>query len=202
MTTRNPRIAVIVGSTRDSRFGRKPADWVLAQAKARSDWEVELLDLKDFDLPLFNEKASNMWMPSEDPRAVAWQQKLATFDGFIIVTPEYNRSITGALKNALDQAYKEWIRKPMAAVGYGMTGAARAVEHLRTIAIELQMVPVRSGLHVLGADFLKVHPIGDNGEMTEIADHLKQPAEAMLADLDWWVRATMAARADEERKAA
>ena len=75
---------------------------------------------------------------------MAWQEKLATFDGFIFVTAEYNRSVPGSLKNALDQAYKEWIHKPAAVVAYGSTGGSRAAEHLRTIAIELQMVPVRS----------------------------------------------------------
>ena len=94
---------------------------------------MELVDLRDFDLPFFNEKASNLWMPSEDPKAVAWQQKLATFDGFIFVTAEYNRSITGALKNALDQAYKESIHKPAAVLAYGATGGTRAAEHLRGV---------------------------------------------------------------------
>jgi NAD(P)H-dependent FMN reductase len=109
-----PRIAVIIGSTRDARFGEKPARWIFELARQRPDWEVELLDLRDFDLPFFNEKATNLWVPSKDPKAVAWQRKLAGFDGFIFVTAEYNRSIPGALKNALDQAYKEWNRKPAA----------------------------------------------------------------------------------------
>ena len=110
--TQKPRIAVIIGSTRDTQFADKPAAWIFDLAKQRADWDVELVDLRDFDLPFFNEKASNLWVPSEDPKAVAWQEKLATFDGFIFVTAEYNRSITGALKNALDQAYKQWITSP------------------------------------------------------------------------------------------
>jgi len=197
-----PRIAVIIGSTRDTRFGPKPATWIFDLARTRRDWEVEMLDLRDFDLPFFNEKSSNLWVPSEDPRAVAWQKKLATFDGFIFVTAEYNRSITGALKNALDQAYKEWVHKPAAVVAYGSTGGARAAEHLRTIAIELQMVPVRSGVHIMGADLMKVHPMGENGPIAGIEDHILPSARAMLADLDWWVRATMAARAGAEDRAA
>lgn len=193
--TAKPRVAVIIGSTRDTRFADKPARWIFDLAARRPDWEVELVDLRDFDLPLFNERASNMWAPSADPRAVAWQRKLATFDAFIFVTAEYNRSITGALKNALDQAYKEWIRKPAAVVGYGATGAARAAEHLRTIAIELQMVPIRHGVHILGADFFKVHPIGQNAPMSEIEGNVLPSVNAMLDDLDWWTRATTAARA-------
>ena len=200
--TRKPRIAIIYGSTRESRFVEKPGSWLAEQAAKRDGWEVETLDLQDFDLPFFDEAASNLWMPSEDPKAVAWQEKLATFDAFIFVTAEYNRSITGALKNALDQAYKEWVRKPMAVFGYGATGGARAVEHLRTIAIELQMVPIRHGLHLLGADFFAVHPMGAGGEMASVEENLLPATEAMFDDLDWWTRATMSAKAEETAKAA
>ncbi len=201
MTTK-PRIAVIIGSTRDSRFADKPAAWIFDLASQRKDWEVELLDLRDFDLPLFNEVSSNLWAPTRDPHAIAWQQKLATFDGFIFVTAEYNRSVPGALKNALDQAYKEWVHKPAAVMAYGSTGGSRAAEHLRSIAIELQMVPVRSGVHIMGGDFMKVHPMGENGPISGIEDHIMPSARAMLADLDWWTRATMAARDESERAAA
>ena len=195
MPTR-PRVAIILGSTRDTRFGEKPASWIYDLARQRKDWEVELVDLRDFDLPLFNEQSSNLWAPSQDPRAVAWQQKLATFDAFVFVTPEYNRSVPAALKNALDQAYNEWVRKPAAIVGYGATGAPRAAEHLRTIAIELQMVPSRFGVHILGADFFKVHPMGQDAPIGEIEAHILPAANAMLDDLAWWTRATIAARSE------
>ncbi len=200
--TQKPRIAVIYGSTRDSRFVEKPGKWIAEKAGARSDWEVEILDLAEFDLPFFDEKASNMWMPSEDPKAVAWQNKLAEFDGYIFVTAEYNHSISGALKNAIDQAYKEWVRKPMAIVGYGGVGAARAAEHLRGIGVELQMVPIRSAVHIAGGEFLKVHPMGQNGEMSEIENVLQPSVDAMFSDLDWWTRATKAARAEDLAEAA
>src|SRR5690606_28821806 len=131
------KIAVIISSTRDARFGEKPAQWILDKAKERPELDVELVDLRDFDLPFFNEAASNLWMPSQDPKAVAWQNKISEFDGYIFVVAEYNRSITGALKNALDQAYVNWNKKPFGVVGYGTVGAARAVEHLRTIGTEL-----------------------------------------------------------------
>ena len=190
-----PRIAVIIGSTRKTSFADKPAQWILGLAQARGDWEVELVDVRDFDLPLFNEMASNAWMPSADPRAVAWQQKIASFDGFIFVVAEYNRSITGALKNALDQSYVDWNRKAFGVVGYGALGAARAVEHLRTIGIELQMASTRAGVHISGGDFFAVHPLGQqNKPMSAIEASIGGSAQAMLADLDWWTRATMAAR--------
>ncbi len=192
MTT--PKIAIIIGSTRDSRFGEKPAKWLLERAQKRDDFEVELVDLADFDLPFFNEKASNAWMPSEDPKAVAWQEKIAEFDGYIFVTAEYNHSITGALKNALDQAYKEWVHKPMGALGYGGVGAARAVEHLRAIGVELQMVPVRNAVHIAAGSFMKVHPMGENAEISTIEDAIGGSADALFDDMAWWANATKAAR--------
>ncbi|MGY6696582.1 MAG: NADPH-dependent FMN reductase [Roseinatronobacter sp.] len=190
-----PRIAVIVGTTRDSRFGDVPADWIVSRAKARDDWEVEKVDLKAFDLPLFNEVASNAWVPSEDPAARKWQETIARFDGFIFVTPEYNRSITGALKNALDQAYVEWNRKAFGIVSYGSVGGTRAAEHLRTIGIELQMVSTRSAVHIGGGDFFSVHPLGGDPKPIEsIEGSIGASADSMLEELDWWTRATMAAR--------
>lgn len=193
MTTK-PKIALIIGSTRPTRFADKPAQWMLKQAQARDDMTVELVDLRDFDLPLFAEMASNAYMPSQDAHAVAWQKKLAEFDGYIFVVAEYNRSVTGALKNALDQAYVEWAHKPMAAIGYGGLGGARAVEHLRTIAVELQMVPVRNAVHIGGGDFYKVHPMGANAAIEEIEGSLLPAAKATLDDVVWWAKATMAAR--------
>ena len=194
--TQKPRIAVIIGSTRDSRFGHVPAQWILEQAQARGDWDVELVDIRDFDLPLFNEMASNAWMPSSDERAVAWQKKVASFDGYIFVTPEYNRSITGALKNALDQSYVDWNHKAFGIVSDSSVGGTRAAEHLRTIGIELQMVSTRGAVHIGGTDFFTVHPLGGNPQpISAIEGSIGPSAKAMLDDLDWWTRATMAARA-------
>jgi len=191
-----PKIALIIGSTRKTRFADIPAQWMLTQAQARSDMTVELVDLRDFDLPLFDEMASNAWMPSSDPRAVAWQNKLAEFDGYIFVVAEYNRSITGALKNALDQAYVEWTHKPFTAMAYGSVGGTRALEHLRTIGVELQMVPTRNAVHLGMGDFFKVHPgMGGSGNMADVEANLLPAAKASLDDLVWWANATMAAKA-------
>jgi NAD(P)H-dependent FMN reductase len=193
--TAKPKIALIIGSTRKTRFADKPAAWMLKQAQARDDMDVELVDLRDFDLPLFDEAASNLWMPSSDPRAVAWQNKLAEFDGYIFVVAEYNRSVTGALKNAMDQAYKEWGHKPMSAIAYGSVGGTRALEHLRLIAVELQMVPTRNAVHIGMGDFFKVHPMGGNAAIEEIEANILPAAKSTLDDIVWWARATMAARA-------
>lgn len=191
---KKPKIAIIIGSTRKARFADKPAGWLLEQVRKREDMEFELVDLRDFDLPLFDETASNLWMPSQDPRAVAWQEKVAEYDGYIFVTAEYNHSITGALKNALDQAYNEWNRKPAAAMGYGGVGAARAIEHLRGIAVELQMVPLRNAVHLGGGEFMKVSPLGGNGDMAEVDAVLQPSLNVMLDELSWWTYATKQAR--------
>jgi NAD(P)H-dependent FMN reductase len=191
-----PHIAIIVGSTRKTRFADIPAQWIKAEAEARGDMTVEIVDLRDAALPFFDEVASNAWAPSQDPAAVAWQQKIAGFDGYIFVVAEYNRSITGALKNALDQSYVDWAKKPMGVVGYGSMGASTAVSHLRVIGVELQMVPVRNAVLIGGGDFWKVHPgFGGSGNLTDIEGSIKPSAKALLDDMAWWAKATMAARA-------
>jgi NAD(P)H-dependent FMN reductase len=116
---------------------------------------------------------------------------VAEFDGYIFVTAEYNRSITAALKNALDFSYPEWNRKPAAVVAYGAVGGARAAEHLRTIAVELQMAPTRTGVHIQGADFMATWREGKN--LTELT-HLEPNVKSMLDELVWWANALKAAR--------
>ena len=180
------KVAIIVGTTRASRFGHKPAQWVHDIAAQRDDIETEIVDLRDFPMPFFDEVASNAWVPSQNPVAQRWQKKVAEFDGYIFVTAEYNRSIPAALNNALDQAYTEWNRKPAACVGYGVVGAARAVEHLRTICVELQMAPTRTGVHVQGADFYAVH----QGKTTlDALEYLTPNVQQMLDELVWWTNA-------------
>jgi NAD(P)H-dependent FMN reductase len=186
------KIAVIIGSTRDTRFGDKPAKWIFDLASQREELDVELVDLKTFDLPLFNEVSSNAWAPSADPRAVAWQKKIAEFDGYIVIAAEYNRSITGALKNAFDQAYVEWNKKAIGFVGYGSVGGARAIEHARNIAVELQMVPVRSAVHIGGGDFMPI--LYGQKTLADIEANILPSAKDMLDQLTWWTAAAKAAR--------
>lgn len=191
-----PKIAIIVSSTRKVRFADLPTQWILAQAKARGDMDVEVVDLRDYPMPFFDEMASNAWVPTQDPVALKWQKKLAEFDGYIFVVAEYNRSITGALKNALDQAYVEWAKKPFGAIAYGSMGGTSALAHLRMIGVELQMVPVRNTVHIGGGDLMKVHPgFGGSANLADIEAHLLPSAKAMLDDVAWWAKATMAAKA-------
>ncbi|HEY1012982.1 MAG TPA: NAD(P)H-dependent oxidoreductase [Herpetosiphonaceae bacterium] len=187
-----PKIAVIISSTRETRFGDKPAQWILDIAAQRSDLSAELVDLRDFPLPFFDEVASNTYVPSKNEVAQRWQKKVAEYDGYLFVTAEYNHSITAALKNALDYAGPEWNRKPIAAVGYGGVGGARAVEHLRLIAVELHMASVRTAVHIGGADFLAVW---QQGKTFADLPHLVPTATAMLDELVWWANALKAARA-------
>ena len=192
-----PHIAIVIGSTRPTRFADKPAQWMLKQAQLRGDIEVELVDLRDHPLPFFDEMATNMWMPSQNAEAVRWQETVGRFDGYIFVVAEYNHSITGVLKNALDQAYKEWNRKPFTAIGYGGTGGARAVEHLRSIGVELQMVSTHAAVHIGGGDFLTVFPMGGNKPIEDIEANLLPSAKTALDELVWWAKATMAAKVAE-----
>lgn len=191
----NPKIAIIVSSTRKVRFADIPAKWIEAQAKARGDLDVEVVDLRDHPMPFFDEMASNAWVPTQDPAAQKWQKKIAEFDGYIFVLAEYNRSITGVLKNALDQAYVEWARKPMGAISYGSMGGANALGHLQNIAVELQMVPVRNNVRIGGSDFFRVHPgFGGSGNLADIEGVIAPSAKALLDDVAWWAKATKAAR--------
>lgn len=194
--TAKPKIALIIGSTRVARFADVPAQWMLKQAQGREDLDVELLDLRDFNLPFFDEVASSAWVPSQSQEAAHWQETLARFDGFIFVVAEYNHSLTGALKNALDHAYKEWSHKPFTAIGYGGVGAARAIEHLRLIGIEMHMVSTHAAVHIGGSDFFTIFPAAGNQPIETIEQNLIPSATTALDELVWWAKATMAARAE------
>ena len=190
-----PRIAVILSSTRPTRFADIPAQWILKKAQERDDMTAELVDLRDFPMPFFAEVASNAWAPTQDPVAQKWQRKVAEFDGYIFVVAEYNRSVTAALKNALDQAYVEWAKKPAGAVAYGSMGGANVLGHLQNIAVELQMVPTRNNVRIGGSDFFRVQPgFGGSGNLADIEAVIAPSAKAMLDDVLWWAKATMAAR--------
>src|SRR5260221_5923047 len=154
------KIAIVISTTRAARFGHKAARWVADIAAARSDIDTEVVDLRDLPMPFFDEVASNAWAPSQNPVAQQWQKKVAEFNGYIFVTAEYNHGVPAVLKNALDYAYPEWNKKAAGFVGYGSVGGARAVEHLRLIAAELQLATIRTGVYIQGADFMAVWPGG------------------------------------------
>jgi NAD(P)H-dependent FMN reductase len=137
------RIGIILGSTRPNRNGEQVARWVYDVASRRSDAEFELVDLRDYPLPHLDEPLPPAMGQYQNEHTRQWADKIASFDGFVIVTPEYNHSTSGVLKNAIDYLYAEWNNKAVGFVSYGSVGGARAVEHLRLVAGELQMADVR-----------------------------------------------------------
>lgn len=187
----NPKIAVILGTTREARLADKPAKWLMDIAAKHASMDFELLDLRDYPMPFFDEVASNAYVPSTNPVAQQWQKKIAEFDGYIFLTGEYNNSVPAVLKNALDYAYPEWGRKPVAMMGYGSAGGVRSVQHLREIAVELQMAPIRHGVYIMGGDFMGLM-MGEK-DMSAF-DYLIPMAEEMLNQLEWWATTLKAAR--------
>ena len=137
------KIGIILGSTRPNRNGEQVARWVYEVASRREDAEYELVDLRDYPLPHLDEPVSPSFGQYQHDHTREWAAKIASFDGFVMVTPEYNHSTSGVLKNAIDYLYAEWHNKAVGFVSYGGVGGARAAEHLRLIAGELQMADVR-----------------------------------------------------------
>jgi NAD(P)H-dependent FMN reductase len=137
------RIGIILGSTRPNRNGEQVAKWVLELASGRDDAEFELVDLRDYPLPHLDEPLPPSLGQYANDHTKQWAAKIASFDGFVIVTPEYNHGTSGVLKNAIDFLYAEWNNKAVGFVSYGSVGGARAAEHLRLVAGELQMADVR-----------------------------------------------------------
>src|SRR6266516_2581844 len=139
-------------------------------------------------------KVSPAWGPSNNEVAQRWQKRIDLLDGFIMVTPEYNRGPAAVLKNALDYAYKEWNQKPVAFVAYGGVGGARAVEQLRLHAIELKMAPILSVVHIQFPVYLAV---SKEGKIFNEFPEIVQSANMMFDQLLWWVKALKWARANE-----
>lgn len=138
------RIGIILGSTRPNRNGEAVARWALDLAVQRGDADYELVDLRDYPLPYLDEPMPPSLGRYHNDHTRRWAQKVASFDGFVIVTPEYNHSVPSVLKNALDYLFAEWNNKAVGFISYGAHGGVRAVEHLRTMAGELMMADVRA----------------------------------------------------------
>ena len=187
-------ISVIVGSTREGRFSEKPAQWILQYLKKRDGVETQLLDLRDFPMPFFDQPVPPAMpgrAPYEDQFVKKWTAAIARSDGFVFVTGEYNYGPAAVLKNAIDWVYPEWNRKAAAFVSYGGSGGIRSVQQLREIAIELQLAPVRSSVHIPVSTLWAHFQGGDVG--AGLAE-LEEPAGKMIDDLLWWTTALKAAR--------
>lgn len=173
-------VAIILGSTRPGRNGEAVARWVQQIAAKRTDASYELLDLLDFHLPLLDEPVPPAMGRYSQPHTKVWSAKIASFDAFVFVTPEYNHGTSAALKNAIDYLYLEWNNKAAAFVSYGSTGGVRAVEQLRLVMGELQVADVRAQVALsLFTDF-------ENFSVFKPAPHHEKSVHAMLDQLAAW----------------
>jgi NAD(P)H-dependent FMN reductase len=178
------KIAIILGSTRPGRNGKAVADWVVEKASARTGADYELIDLIDYPLPHLDEATPPSMGAYAGDHTKAWAAKIAGYDGFIFVTPEYNHSTSGVLKNAIDYLYGEWNNKAAGFVSYGSLGGARAIEHLRGIASELQIAHVRQQLSFsLFTDFENFSVFAPGPQHTDAATALFDQVEAWAGAL-------------------
>ncbi|MER7008558.1 NAD(P)H-dependent oxidoreductase [Dactylosporangium sp. NPDC000555] len=177
-------IAIVVGSVRPGRYSRPVAEWVLAEAAKRDDAKFEILDLADFPLPHLDEPLPASAGQYANDHTKAWSEAVARFDGFVFVTPEYNHSTSGVLKNALDYLYAEWNNKAAGFVSYGVAGGVRAVEHLRLVGAELQLATVRSqvalSLYTDYENFVTLNPAAHQYDaLTALFDQLVAWSDAL-----------------------
>src|SRR5881296_2462563 len=174
------RIAIIIGSTRPGRKGEAVAKWVYEIAQERSDVEFELVDIKDFNLPLLDEPMSPIMGQYTHQHTKTWSAKIASFDAYVFVTPEYNHGTSAALKNAIDFLYHEWVNKAAGFVSYGGAGGARAVEQLRLVLAEVQIATVRNQVLLsLFTDF-------ENFSVFKPAPQHEKSVNAMLEQVTAW----------------
>jgi len=190
------KVAIITGSTRPGRKSEAVARWVFAIAAKRSDASFEVVDIAAFDLPLLDEAVPPSMGQYAKPHTKAWAAKIATFDAFVFVTPEYNHSTSGALKNAIDFLFREWNDKAAGFVAYGGAGGTRAVEHLRLIMGEIKIADVRTQVALsLFTDF-------ENFSTFKPRPQQEAAVNAMLDDLVAWGKALEAMRTQSTKLAA
>lgn len=190
------KVLIVIGSTRPGRVTAKVAQWATNEAKTIFT-DVEVADLQDYPLPLFNEAISPQYNPNREPapEVQQWLDKLAAADAYVFVTPEYNRAVSGVLKNALDYVDFQLAKKPIAIVGHGSNGGAQAVANLENMIPQLKAV-------ISGVTYVHMNASGamdDDGVLAEeIAANPYGPQGAlkvMLTDTKWYGEALAAARA-------
>jgi NAD(P)H-dependent FMN reductase len=190
------KVAIVTGSTRPGRKSDTVARWVHGIAAKRTDASFEVVDIADFDLPLLDETMPPIMGQYSRPHTKAWAEKIGGFDAFVFVTPEYNHSTSGALKNAIDYLFREWNDKAAGFVGYGGAGGTRAVEHLRLIMAEVKVAGVRAQVALsMFTDF-------ENFSTFKPAAHQEAAVKAMVDDLVPWGEALRALRAQRAASAA
>jgi NAD(P)H-dependent FMN reductase len=174
------RIAIIIGSTRPGRNGEAVAKWVYEIAQKRSDAEFELVDIKDFDLPLLDEPVPPSLGQYSKEHTKVWAAKVDSFDAYVFVTPEYNHGTSAALKNAIDFLFAEWNNKAAGFVSYGGAGGARAVEQLRLVVAEVQIATVRNQV------LLSMFTDFENFSVFKPVPQQEQSVNAMLDQVIAW----------------
>ncbi|HVW22967.1 MAG TPA: NAD(P)H-dependent oxidoreductase [Candidatus Saccharimonadales bacterium] len=195
------KLGIIIGSTRQGRQTDKQARWVLNAASKMDGVEAELVDLRDYPMPFFDEPMSPRYNQDRhiDPLAQPWLKKMESFDAYVFVTPEYNHSIPGVLKNALDYVTWEIQRKPASVISHGSAGGARAQLMLKIILSESKAVPLPTFTPLTMAGMSE--QIDDNGELTKLGHaNPRDPQsalQAMLDELKWYSDALAAARAKD-----
>lgn len=182
-------VAILVGSTRPNRKALTVSQWVHEIASNRTDARFEIVDIAEYELPLLDEPSPPSRGQYTKDHTKKWAAKIAAFDAFVFVTPEYNHSIPAALKNAIDFLYAEWANKACGFVGYGNAGGARAIEHLRGVMGELQVADVRAAVSLsLRTDFEKF-------TVFKPGEHQPKSVEAMLSQVIAWGTALKPLRA-------
>lgn len=186
------RIDVILTSTRAERFADRPAAWVTDRLR-REGVEVDEIDMRYNDLPSFDAPAP-IYTPRQYPTEAIAElgRRIDAADGFVVLTAEYNHGYTGVFKNALDHFFVEWDRKPVAFVGWGNVGGARAIEQLRTVSIELGMAPIRPAVHILPD--VMVPAMKAEAYSPGLFAALNPALDSMIAELQWWATALDVAR--------
>ncbi|HEY2004589.1 MAG TPA: NAD(P)H-dependent oxidoreductase [Candidatus Saccharimonadia bacterium] len=195
-------IQVILASTRPGRVGERVARWVTTAAEQQPGFNAELVDLADYDLPHFDEPISPRFNPDRQPNQAArrWLTKVARADGYVIVTPEYNHSVPGILKDALDYLDWQFAKKPVAIVSYGTVGGARAAQQLKQMLVEVKAAVVPEAVAFIGAGEI----LNESGLLNAAAVTGRSPQEALattLRELAWWTDALKAARAETAKVA-
>ncbi|HUZ43058.1 MAG TPA: NAD(P)H-dependent oxidoreductase [Acidimicrobiales bacterium] len=193
-------LKIVIGSTRPTRAADRVSPWVVARSTSHGAFDVEVLDLREWRLPLFQEHFGSIGDFNDptysDPMVRAWNLKLKEADAVLIVTAEYLHSIPGELKNALDSVFASWAlrNKPLAAVGYsgGIAAGVRAVEHLAHVAIEAEMVPLRDTVLIPYVESAFDEQGAPKSPMSEVAMTI------MLDDLAWWGELLAKGRAEGE----
>lgn len=183
-------IAIIIGSVRPNRVGPAVAEWFHETVKDTKDVNFDVIDLKEVDLPLLDEPMPPMMGQYANDHTKQWAETIKKYDGYVLVVSEYNHGYSANLKNALDYLYAEWNKKPVAFVSYGVVGGIRAVEQLRTIVVNLDMVPLNAHVwvNIFGGGLDK------DGKVVPEAVQGNGGVDALVADLVWWGNALKTAR--------